>query len=84
MWAGTGKVPTYQNKDCKGYYLPLDNGMYAFEWISNLQVICPVHLKPTAKNRTYQLPAPDKKTLIEALSFEKEVGRHAKREMSSK
>ena len=44
--------------------LPLNNGGFAFEWVSNLQTICPVHLKPfTTKNRTYQLPVLDKKTV---------------------
>lgn len=62
------KVPTYQNKGCKGYYLPLDNGNFPFEWVSNMQVICAVHLKPfTTKNRTYMLPAPDKKTIVAAM-----------------
>ena len=42
-----GKVLTgYQNKECKAFYLPLDNGGYGFEWVSNLQVICAIHLKP--------------------------------------
>ena len=64
-----GKVLTgYQNKECKGYYLPLDNGGYGFEWVSNLQVICVVHLKPAqGKNRTFTLPAADKKTVTEAM-----------------
>ena len=36
-----GKVITgYQSKECKSFYLPLDNGGYGFEWVSNLQVIC--------------------------------------------
>ena len=62
------KVPTYQNKGCKGYYLPLDNGGFPFEWVSNMQVICAVHLKQfLTKNRTYQLPAPDKKTIVAAM-----------------
>jgi len=59
---------TYQNKGCKAYYLPLDNGGYPFEWISNLQVITVVHLCPhTTKSRTYTLPAADKKTVINAM-----------------
>ena len=64
-----GKVLTgYQNKECKAFYLPLDNGGYGFEWVSNLQVICAVHLKPTqGKNRTFTLPAADKKTVTEAM-----------------
>ena len=63
-------------KCCIGsYYLPLDNGGFAFEWMSNLQVITPVHLKPCAhvtKNRAYNLPASatDKKTVVEALNQE--------------
>ena len=62
------KVPTDQNKGRNGYYLPLDNGNFPFEWVSNMQVICAVHLKPfTTKNRTYQLPAPDKKTIVAAM-----------------
>ena len=62
------KCPTYQNKGCKGYYLPLDNGGFPFEWVSNLQVISVVHLKPLkTKNRTYQLPAADKKTVETAM-----------------
>ena len=62
------KCPTYQNKGCKGYYLPLDNGGFPFEWVSNLQVISAVHLKPLkTKNRTYQLPAADKKTVETAM-----------------
>jgi hypothetical protein len=62
------KCPIYQNKGCKGYYLPLDNGGFAFEWVSNLQVISAVHLKPLkTKNRTYQLPAADKKTVETAM-----------------
>ena len=64
-----GKVLSgYQNKECKSFYLPLDNGGYPFEWVSNMQVICAVHLKPfTTKNRTYMLPAPDKKTIVAAM-----------------
>ena len=43
---------------------PLDNGGFPFEWVSNLQVISAVHLKPLkTKNRTYQLPAANKKTV---------------------
>ena len=65
-----GKVLTgYQNKECKAFYLPLDNGGYGFEWVSNLQVICAVHLKPSGgKNRTFTLPAADKKTVTQAMS----------------
>ena len=60
--------PPYQNRLCKAYYLPLENGGYAFEWVSNYQVITPVHLKPlTTKNRTFTLPAGDKKTDAEAM-----------------
>ena len=59
----------YQNKGCKGYHLPLNNGDYAFEWVSNLQVISAVHLKPhPTKNRTFTLPPGDKKTLMDALA----------------
>ena len=48
--------------------LPLDNGGFPFEWVSNLQVISAVHLKPLkTKNRTYQLPAADKKTVETAM-----------------
>ena len=51
-------------------YLPLENGGYAFEWVSNYQVMTPVQhliLKPlAARNRTYTLPAGDKKTVTEA------------------
>ena len=58
------KVPTYQNKGCKAYYLPLDNGGFPFEWVSNHQVITAINLNPMkTKNRTYQLPAADKKTV---------------------
>ena len=63
-----GKVLTgYQNKECKSFYLPLDNGGYGFEWVSNHQVICAVHLKPSNKNRTFTLPAADRKTVTEAM-----------------
>ena len=49
-------------------YLPLDNGGYPFEWVSNMQVICAVHLKPCqGKNRTFTLPAADKKTVTQAM-----------------
>ena len=45
-----------------------DNGGFPFEWVSNLQVINAVHLKPLkTKNRTYQLPAADKKTVETAM-----------------
>ena len=66
-----GKVLTgYQNKECRGFYLPLDNGGYGFEWVSNLQVITAVHLKPHAtKNRTYQLPATNKKTVVAGMKM---------------
>ena len=40
----------YQNKECKAFflqYLPLNNGAYGFEWVSDMQVICVVHLKPS-------------------------------------
>ena len=60
--------PTYQNSGCKAYYLPLDNGGYPFEWVSNYQVISAIHLQPhKTKNRTFVLSAKDKKTL--AASF---------------
>ena len=66
-----GKVLSgYQNKECKAFYLPLDNGGYGFEWrwVSNMQVICVVHLKPSqGKNRTFTIPAVDKKTVTEAM-----------------
>ena len=64
-----GKVLSgYQNKECKSFYLPLDNGGYPFEWVSNMQVICAVHLKPCqGKNRTFTLPAADKKTVTQAM-----------------
>ena len=45
------KCPTYQNKGCKGYYLPLDNGGFPFEWVSNLQVIS------AAQDQESHLPA---------------------------
>jgi hypothetical protein len=61
------KVPTYQNKGCKGYYLPLDNGGFPFEWTSNLQVISAVPLKPKNKNRMYSMQTTDKKTVDEAM-----------------
>ena len=58
----------YQNKECKFFYLPLDNGGYPFEWVSNMQVMCAVHLKPCdGKNRTFTLPAPDRKTCTETM-----------------
>ena len=42
--------------------------IYGFEWVSNLQVICVVHLKPAqGKNRKFTLPAADKKTVTEAM-----------------
>ena len=64
-----GKVlPGYQSKECKSFYLPLDNGGYPFEWVSNMQVICAVHLKPQeGRNRTFTLPAADKKTVTQAM-----------------
>jgi len=50
------------------FYLPLNNGAYGFEWVSDMQVICVVHLKPSqGKNRTFTLPAADKKTVTEAM-----------------
>jgi hypothetical protein len=63
-----GKVLAgYQNRGCKFFYLPLDNGGYPFEWVSNHQVLCAVHLSPTAgKNRTFTLPAGDRRTATEA------------------
>ena len=59
---------SYQNAGCKSYFLPLDNGHYPFEWVSNFQVITAVHLKahPT-KNRTFILAAKEKKTVTEAM-----------------
>ena len=65
-----GKILSgYQNKECKAFYLPLDNGGYGFEWVSNLQVICAVHLKPSlGKNRTFTIPAADKKTVTQGMS----------------
>ena len=70
-----GKVLTgYQNKECKAFYLPLDNGGYGFEWVSNLQVICAVHLKPTqGKNWTFTLPAANKKTQNGDRGYEKDA-----------
>ena len=58
---GEGKVLSgFQNKSCKVYYLTLDNGSFPFEWVSNLQVISVVHLKPhVSKNRTFTLSAGD-------------------------
>ena len=60
-------IPTYQNKGCKAYYLPLDNGLYPFEWVSNFQTITAVHLQPhKTKNRTFVLAAKEKKTIVDA------------------
>ena len=69
----SGKVlEGYQNKECTAYFLPHDNGGYPFEWVSNLQVICPVHLSPHPdKNRTFKLPAADRKTVTEAMKDKK-------------
>ena len=68
-----GKVLSgYQSKECKSFYLPLDNGGYGFEWrwVSNMQVICVVHLKPSqGKSRTFTIPAADKKTVTEAMKM---------------
>ena len=65
--------PPYQNKLCKAYYLPLDNGGYPFEWVSNYQVLTAVHLNPLkTKNRTFTLPAGDKKTATEAMEKRRE------------
>ena len=56
-----------------GYYLPLDNGGYPFEWVSNYQVLTAVHLNPLkTKNRTFTLPAGDKKTATEAMEKRRE------------
>ena len=64
---------SYQNKLCKAYYLPLDNGGYPFEWVSNYQVLTAVHLNPLkTKNRTFTLPAGDKKTATEAMEKRRE------------
>ena len=61
---GTVLRNQYQHKDCKAFYLPLDNGGYAFEWVSNNQVLTPVHLAPSPSiNRLYTLPGGDKKTV---------------------
>ena len=60
--------PPYQNKACKEYFLPLDNGGYPFEWVSNHGVLTMLHLKPhKSKNRTFTLPAGDKRTADQAL-----------------
>ena len=68
VFKDTNGTETYQNRGCKGYYLPLDNGSYAFEWTSMHQVMTAVHLKPhSSKSRTFTLPAGDKKTVNEAL-----------------
>ena len=68
VFMGRDRMPTYQNKGCKSYYLPLDNGCFPFEWTSNLQVITAVHLKPLkTKNRMYTMPAADKQTIEEAM-----------------
>ena len=45
VFKDTNGTETYQNRGCKGYYLPLDNGSYAFEWTSMHQVMTAVHLK---------------------------------------
>ena len=68
---GSGKVlDGYQNKGCKAYFLPLDNGTYNFDWTSNYQVLTAVHLKPKpslfTKTNTFTLPAGDRKTVIQA------------------
>ena len=48
--------------------MPLDNGGYPFEWVSNHQVLTMLHLKPhKSKNRTFTLPAGDRKTAEQAL-----------------
>ena len=69
VFKDTNGTETYQNRGCKGYYLPLDNGSYAFEWTSMHQVMTAVHLKPhSSKSRTFTLPAGDKKTVTEAFN----------------
>ena len=53
--------------------MPLDNGGYPFEWVSNYQVLTAVHLNPLkTKNRTFTLPAGDKKTATEAMEKRRE------------
>ena len=69
VFKDTNGTETYQNRGCKGYYLPLDNGSYAFEWTSMHQVMTAVHLKPhSSKSRTftcllYTSPSPRDATL---------------------
>ena len=44
-----------------------------FEWVSNYQVLTAVHLNPLkTKNRTFTLPAGDKKTATEAMEKRRE------------
>ena len=48
--------------------LPLDNGGYPFEWVSNHQVISAIHLQPhKTKNRTFLVAAKEKKTVVDAM-----------------
>ena len=64
---GPRGAPVYQHKECKAYNLPLDNGGYGFEWTSNYAVITKVKLNPSkTKNRLFTMPAPDKKTVVDA------------------
>ena len=58
----------FQHKECKGYNLPLDNGQYPFEWVSNYQVITAVHMEPIpGAPRHFRLPADNKKTIVDFL-----------------
>ena len=64
---GPRGAPVYQHKECKAYNLPLENGSYGFEWTSNYAVISKVKLNPSkTKNRLFTMPAPDKKTVVDA------------------
>ena len=68
VFKDAGGQATYQNPGCKAYYLPLDNGGYPFEWVSNHQVISAIHLQPhKTKNRTFLVAAKEKKTVVDAM-----------------
>ena len=50
------------------FYLPLNNGGYGFDWVSDMQAICVVHLNQArARTVTFTLPAADKQTVTEAM-----------------
>ena len=58
----------YQNRECAGYKLTLNNDGAHFRWTANVQLISKIYLKRKDQPRTYTLNKKDAKLLSSAVA----------------